>query len=181
MDTAVVDVWKSELRKLSNRKFTHHLTASQVRHARISECSVETRMMAKHQHDAFDPAFEPGMPHLICTRGEDRLVQHDMGQGHNPVPFSSSSSCSEANGKGTPQIYKGHRKKETVDSKKGGELVGAKKEHVLEVDCIEPHPHNTVLASSGFDGIKIWTPNAIDKGKLATTKIEQDKLVSVDN
>ncbi|KAK8628114.1 hypothetical protein V6N13_063826 [Hibiscus sabdariffa] len=29
MDTAVVDVWQSEVRKLSNRKFTHHLTASQ--------------------------------------------------------------------------------------------------------------------------------------------------------
>ncbi|KAK8628111.1 hypothetical protein V6N13_063823 [Hibiscus sabdariffa] len=106
---------------------------------------------------------------------------HDMGLGHNLVPFSPSSSCSEANGNGTPQVYKGHKKKETVDSKKGGELVDAKKEHVLEADCIEPHPHTTVMASSGADGIKIWTPNAIDKGKLATTKIEQDQLLSFVN
>ncbi|KAK8628119.1 hypothetical protein V6N13_063831 [Hibiscus sabdariffa] len=51
------------------------------------------------------------------------------------------------------------------------------KEHILEVDCIESHPHTTVLASSGADGIKIWTPNAIDKAKLSTTKIEQDQHV----
>ncbi|KAK8577082.1 hypothetical protein V6N13_122077 [Hibiscus sabdariffa] len=47
-----------------------------VRHARISECGVETRLLAQHQPDAFDPAFEPGRPHLIYTCGEDRLVQH---------------------------------------------------------------------------------------------------------
>ncbi|KAK8628118.1 hypothetical protein V6N13_063830 [Hibiscus sabdariffa] len=29
MDTAMVDVWQREVSKLSNRKFTHHLTASQ--------------------------------------------------------------------------------------------------------------------------------------------------------
>ncbi|KAK8628132.1 hypothetical protein V6N13_063844 [Hibiscus sabdariffa] len=92
---------------------------------------------------------------------------HDMGLGHNPVPFSPSSSCCEANG----NVY--------IWKKKGGELVGAKKEHVLEVDCIEPHPHTTVLASSGADGIKIWTPNAIDKGKLATTKIEHEQLLEL--
>ncbi|KAK8628143.1 hypothetical protein V6N13_063855 [Hibiscus sabdariffa] len=102
-----------------------------------------------------------------------------MGLGHNPVPFSPSSSCCEANGNGNPQVYKGHEKKEMVDRKKGGELVGAKKEQVLKVDCIEPHPHTTVLASSGADGIKIWTPNAIDKGKLATTKIEHEQLLEL--
>ncbi|KAK8549372.1 hypothetical protein V6N13_027128 [Hibiscus sabdariffa] len=82
-------------------------------------------------------------------------------------------------GKATPQVYKGHRKKETVNSvsffgpkseyvvngsgngrvyiwkKKGKEFVRAKKEHALGVDSIESHPHTTVLASSGADGIKI--------------------------
>ncbi|KAK8553064.1 hypothetical protein V6N13_055841 [Hibiscus sabdariffa] len=31
----------------------------QVRHARISECGVETRLLAKHQRNASDLAFEP--------------------------------------------------------------------------------------------------------------------------
>ncbi|KAK8577047.1 hypothetical protein V6N13_122042 [Hibiscus sabdariffa] len=105
------------------------------------------------------------------------LFTQDMGLGHNPVPSSPSSSSSEANGKATPQVYKGHGKKEMVNNvsffgpksefvvsgsgngrvyiwkKKGGQLVRAKKEHVLGVDCLEPHPHTTVLASSGADGI----------------------------
>ncbi|KAK8577077.1 hypothetical protein V6N13_122072 [Hibiscus sabdariffa] len=38
----------------------------QDRHAQISECSVKTRLLAKHQ----------GSPHLIYTCGEDGLVQH---------------------------------------------------------------------------------------------------------
>ncbi|KAK8549389.1 hypothetical protein V6N13_027143 [Hibiscus sabdariffa] len=112
---------------------------------------------------------------------------------------SNSDSSSEANGKATPQVYEGHGKKETVDSvsffgpksefvvsgsgngrvyiwkKKGGELVRVKKEHVLGVNCIKPHPHTTVLASSGADGIKIWTLNAIDKAMLPATKFEQDQ------
>ncbi|KAK8577091.1 hypothetical protein V6N13_122086 [Hibiscus sabdariffa] len=118
-----------------------------------------------------------------------------MGSGNNPVPSSPSPSSSEANGKAIPQVYKGHGKKERVDSlifglkseyvvsgssngrvyiwkKKARELVCAKKEHVLGVNCIESHPHTTILASSGADGIKIWTPKAIDKAKLPPTKIE---------
>ncbi|KAK8577072.1 hypothetical protein V6N13_122067 [Hibiscus sabdariffa] len=123
------------------------------------------------------------------------LFTRDMGLGHNLVPSSPSSSCSEANGKDIPQVYKGHGKKETdsvsffgpksefvvsesgngrvyIWKKKCGELVCAKKEHVLGVDCIESHPHTTVLASSGADGIKIWAPNAIDKAMLPATKLE---------
>ncbi|KAK8577040.1 hypothetical protein V6N13_122035 [Hibiscus sabdariffa] len=72
----------------------------EVRHAQISQCGVETRLLAKDQHIAYDLAFEPGSPHLIYI-------------------------------------------------------------------C--------VLASSGADGIKIWTPKAIDKAKLPTTKIELDQ------
>ncbi|KAK8577086.1 hypothetical protein V6N13_122081 [Hibiscus sabdariffa] len=45
-------------------------------HAQISECGVETRLLAKHQCNASDLAFEPGSPHLIYTCGEDGLVQH---------------------------------------------------------------------------------------------------------
>ncbi|KAL4289533.1 hypothetical protein GQ457_14G025040 [Hibiscus cannabinus] len=154
-------------------------------------------------------AIDPRNPNVFAvirvsflSRTRDNLIYlftQDMGPRNNPVASSPSSSCSEANGKATPQVYKGHGKKEGVDSlsffgpkseyvvsgsgngrvyiwkKKGGELVRAKKEHVLGVDCIEPHPHTTVLASSGADGIKIWTPNVIDKAMLLAIKIEQDQ------
>ncbi|KAK8577081.1 hypothetical protein V6N13_122076 [Hibiscus sabdariffa] len=124
-----------------------------------------------------------------------------MGLGNNPIPSSPSSACSEANGKSIPQVYKGHGKKRMsmglsffgpkseyvvsgsgngrvyIWKKKGGEHVCAMKEHILEVDCIESHPHTAVLVSSGADGIKIWTPNAIDKAKLPATKIEHDQHV----
>ncbi|KAK8577093.1 hypothetical protein V6N13_122088 [Hibiscus sabdariffa] len=44
------------------------------------------------------------------------LFTHDMGPRNNPVPSSPSSSSIEANGKAIPQVYKGHGKKERVDS-----------------------------------------------------------------
>ncbi|KAK8577094.1 hypothetical protein V6N13_122089 [Hibiscus sabdariffa] len=137
-------------------------------------------------------------PHVIvntnCTFGTKCLAFSDQ----------SELLVSEANGKAIPQVYKGHGKKERVDClsffgpksefvvsgsgngrvyfwKKGGELVRAKKEHVLGVNCIESHPHTTVLASSGADGIKIWTPNAIDKAMLPETKIEQDQHMRNDD
>ncbi|KAE8712075.1 Transducin/WD40 repeat-like superfamily protein isoform 2 [Hibiscus syriacus] len=281
----------------------------QVRHAQISECSVETRLVAKHQGKAYNLAVEPGNPHLVYTCGEDALVQHidlrtaeatelfkcqtikghrahmsiiplhaivvdprnpnlfavgglddytrlydvrkykcdgstdfgqptdyfypphvidkylsgetclafsdhsellvscrdksiclftrDMGLGHNPVPSSPSSACSEANGKAIPQVYKGHGNYQNVKGvsffgpkseyvvsgsgsrifiwkKKGGELVHVIKADVLGVQCVESHPHTTALASSGVEGIKIWTPKAIDKA-ARPTNIEQDQ------
>ncbi|KAF2322671.1 hypothetical protein GH714_028204 [Hevea brasiliensis] len=43
------------------------------------------------------------------------------------------------------------------------------------VNCIEPHPHATVLASSGIEtDIKIWTPKALERATLPTN-IEQLK------
>ncbi|KAK8628140.1 hypothetical protein V6N13_063852 [Hibiscus sabdariffa] len=144
MDTVMVDVWQREVSKLSNRKFTHHLTASQI-DLRI-EAAIE---LLRCQPIGGCSVRNPVIP-LIWDWGT--ILFHFL----HPL----------------------HVVKQ-MEKKKGGELVDAKKEHVLEADCIEPHPHTTVMASSGADGIKIWTPNAIDKGKLATTKIEQDPIESL--
>ncbi|KAK8577097.1 hypothetical protein V6N13_122092 [Hibiscus sabdariffa] len=95
------------------------------------------------------------------------LFTQDMGPRNNLVPSSPSSSKFVVSGSGNGRVY--------IWKKKGVELVRAKKEHVLGVDCIESHSHTTVLARSGANGIKIWTPNAIDKAKLPTTKNEQDQ------
>ncbi|XP_022725452.1 DDB1- and CUL4-associated factor 8-like isoform X4 [Durio zibethinus] len=108
-------------------------------------------------------------------------------------------SAMDADEKAIPQVYKGHRNQETVKGvsffgpkseyvvsgsdcgrifiwkKKGGELIRVMEADKHVVNCIECHPHTTVLASSGIEtDIKIWTPKAIDKATLPTN-IEQFK------
>lgn len=86
-----------------------------------------------------------------------------------------------------PQVYKGHRNARTVKGvnflgpnseyvvsgsdcgnifiwrKKGGELVALFKGDSQVVNCLEPHPHATILATSGIDTTaKIWAPIAED-------------------
>lgn len=132
------------------------------------------------------------------------LFTHDMGLGPNPFPESSKSVRKEkkgetsssllsafADGKATPQAYKGHKNHETVKGvgffgpkseyvvsgsdcgrifiwkKKGGELIRVMEADNDIVNCIESHPHTPVLASSGIeDDIKIWTPTATEKAVL---------------
>eukprot|EP00245_Coleochaete_scutata_P006095 TRINITY_DN20231_c0_g1_i1.p1 TRINITY_DN20231_c0_g1~~TRINITY_DN20231_c0_g1_i1.p1 ORF type:complete len:558 (+),score=89.12 TRINITY_DN20231_c0_g1_i1:65-1675(+) len=89
----------------------------------------------------------------------------------------ASASLSE------PQVYEGHRNNKTVKGvsffgpnteyvvsgsdcghlfiwkKYGGELVGLHQADSRVVNCLEPHPMETVLATSGIEeDIKIWTP-----------------------
>ncbi|MBA0739159.1 hypothetical protein Gogos_012455 [Gossypium gossypioides] len=127
------------------------------------------------------------------------LFMRDIGLEQNPVPSSSSSACSEASEielaamDADPQVYKGHRNCQTVKGvnffgpkseyvvsgsdcgrifiwkKKGGELVRVMEADKHVVNCIESHPHTTVLASCGIErDIKIWTPKAIEKAVLPT-------------
>lgn len=95
--------------------------------------------------------------------------------------------------KAAPQSYKGHRNCETVKgvnffgpkceyvvsgsdcgrifiwNKKGGELVRVMEADKDVVNCVESHPHATVLASSGIEhDIKMWIPKAIDRAILPT-------------
>ncbi|CAK8574212.1 unnamed protein product [Lathyrus sativus] len=103
----------------------------------------------------------------------------------------------DANDKVTPQVFKGHRNCETVKGvsffgpnceyvvsgsdcgriftwkKKGGQLIRVMEADKHVVNCIESHPHTTVLASSGIEhDIKIWTPKALEKATLPKS-IEQ--------
>ncbi|KAL9173686.1 hypothetical protein ABFS82_02G004600 [Erythranthe guttata] len=105
----------------------------------------------------------------------------------------SSISSDAANVKDVPQAYKGHRNCETVKGvnffgpkceyvvsgsdcgrifiwrKRGGDLVRVMEADRNVVNCIEPHPHTTMLASSGIEhDIKIWIPKAIDRATLPT-------------
>ncbi|KAK8628112.1 hypothetical protein V6N13_063824 [Hibiscus sabdariffa] len=100
----------------------------QVRHVRILECGVKTRLLAEHQvvgsdqyarrydirkykcHGSTD--FGRPIVYFYPLMGNSvYLFTQDMGLGNNPVPSSPSSAYSEENGKATPQVYKGHGKK----------------------------------------------------------------------
>lgn len=116
-------------------------------------------------------------------------------------PVSINSDTSEIGAEnvenGTPQVYEGHRNCETVKGvnffgpkseyvvsgsdcgrifiwrKKSGELIRVMEADEDVVNCIEPHPHMTMLASSGIESdVKIWTPKAIERATLPE-KIEK--------
>jgi len=84
-----------------------------------------------------------------------------------------------------PQVYEGHRNAKTVKGvnffgpnteyvvsgsdcgrifiwkKMGGKLIALMQGDSQVVNCLEPHPHATILATSGIDSaIKVWAPTA---------------------
>lgn len=98
--------------------------------------------------------------------------------------LAASSSATDPNPSPGPQDFKGHRNRDTVKGvsffgpnceyvisgsdcgrifiwrKKDGKLLRLLEGDKYVVNCIEPHPYATMLASSGIEkDIKIWTPN----------------------
>ncbi|GFP89087.1 ddb1- and cul4-associated factor 8 [Phtheirospermum japonicum] len=123
------------------------------------------------------------------------MFTKDIGLGPEPnlTPQVSDSSQAGDDVKAAPQDYKGHKNFDTVKGvgffgpncdyvvsgsdcgrifiwkKKGGELVRVMEADKHIVNCIEAHPHATVLASSGIEhDIKIWTPKATERATLPT-------------
>ncbi|XP_058090863.1 uncharacterized protein LOC131237204 isoform X2 [Magnolia sinica] len=111
--------------------------------------------------------------------------------GTGPDPVSSSPSNMDADARQGPQVYKGHLNLETVKGvsffgpnceyvvsgsdcgrifiwrKRGGDLLRVMEADKHVVNCIEPHPHVPMLASSGIENdIKIWTPKATERASL---------------
>ncbi|KAE8663518.1 putative UDP-Glycosyltransferase superfamily protein [Hibiscus syriacus] len=120
----------------------------------------------------------------------------EIGLNHSAVV----ASAMDANDKGVLQVYKGHMNRETVKGvsffgprseyvvsgsdcgrifiwkKKCGELVRVMEADKHVVNCIESHPHSTVLASSGIEtDIKVWSPKALHKAILPTNIEEVPK------
>ncbi|OVA08871.1 WD40 repeat [Macleaya cordata] len=118
------------------------------------------------------------------------------GMESNPTTAASPSTMDADDGAG-PLVYKGHRNCDTVKGvsffgprdeyvvsgsdcgrifiwrKKDGELMRAMEADKHIVNCIEPHPHVTMLASSGIEhDIKLWIPKAVNRASLPA-KIEQ--------
>ncbi|KAI6677540.1 hypothetical protein NL676_038336 [Syzygium grande] len=121
------------------------------------------------------------------------LFTQDMGLGPDAVTSEAVASNTDLKEKFEPQVYKGHRNTETVKGvnffgpkceyvasgsdcgrifiwrKQGGELIRVMEADEDVANCVEPHPHEVVLASSGLeDDVKLWTPKAIEKATLPT-------------
>ncbi|XP_077216989.1 transducin/WD40 repeat-like superfamily protein [Tasmannia lanceolata] len=111
------------------------------------------------------------------------LFQKNMGIGPNPL----SASSEDLQKLDQPQVYMGHRNSQTVKGvsffgpndeyvvsgsdcgrifiwkKKGGELLRLMIGDRHIVNCLEPHPHVPVLATSGIEkNVKLWAPIAKD-------------------
>ncbi|EOA16375.1 hypothetical protein CARUB_v10004525mg [Capsella rubella] len=107
------------------------------------------------------------------------------------VSKSESASSPKNEIEHTPLVYKGHKNCETVKGvnffgprseyvvsgsdcgrifiwrKKSGELIRVMEADRHVVNCIEPHPHIPVLASSGIESdIKVWTSKAAERATL---------------
>ncbi|XP_043708431.1 DDB1- and CUL4-associated factor 8-like isoform X4 [Telopea speciosissima] len=108
----------------------------------------------------------------------------------DPVSISSLST-QDSDERSMPQVYTGHMNCETVKGvgffgpnceyvvsgsdcgrifiwrKKGGQLLRAMEADKHIVNCIEPHPYATFLASSGIENdVKIWIPKASERASL---------------
>ncbi|XP_031123351.1 DDB1- and CUL4-associated factor 8 [Ipomoea triloba] len=115
------------------------------------------------------------------------LFQKNMGLGPNPlsVPHEEVEKLEE------PQVYSGHRNLQTIKGvnffgpndeyvmsgsdcgnifiwkKKGAQLVRLMRGDKHIVNQLEPHPHISVLATSGIEkNIKLWAPSSNDVSPL---------------
>ncbi|XP_077246731.1 uncharacterized protein LOC143886571 isoform X2 [Tasmannia lanceolata] len=129
------------------------------------------------------------------------LFTRDLGLGPDPCSTSESSFETSLDIPG-PQVYEGHMNCDTVKGvgffgpnseyvvsgsdcgrifiwrKKDSELLRAMEADKDVVNCTEPHPHATILASSGIDhDVKIWTPKATEPATLPVN-LEENKLNS---
>ncbi|XP_057863471.1 uncharacterized protein LOC131071585 isoform X2 [Cryptomeria japonica] len=119
---------------------------------------------------------------LLVSYNDELIYLFQKVMGLGPCPNSSSETSEETE---APQVYEGHRNFRTVKGvsflgsnteyvmsgsdcghifiwkKKGGQLVHLMRGDKDVVNCLEPHPYMTVLATSGIEKtIKIWAPTA---------------------
>ncbi|KAL4569666.1 hypothetical protein LXL04_025308 [Taraxacum kok-saghyz] len=130
---------------------------------------------------------------LLVSYGEESIYLFSLSMGWGSNVNSVLDANVNNDSKPGPQVYKGHRNCLTV---KGVNFFGPKCEYIVSgsdcgrifiwrkndtklirvmeadkevVNCIQPHPHISMLASSGIESdIKIWTPTALEKAPPPT-------------
>jgi WD repeat-containing protein 42A len=128
---------------------------------------------------------------LLASYNDEHIYLFGKAMGLGPDPCRDGSSALDRDAsedeEEEPQVYMGHRNAQTVKGvsffgpnteyvvsgsdcgrifiwkKKGGQLVALRIGDEQVVNCLEPHPFATVLATSGIDSdIKIWMPTATE-------------------
>ncbi|XP_031475334.1 uncharacterized protein LOC116247340 isoform X1 [Nymphaea colorata] len=162
-----------------------------------TDCFCPTHLVGNDDVGITGLAFSDHSELLLSYNDElIYLFPKGTGLGSDPQSSSSKDVCEGSEG---PQVYKGHRNADTVKGvnffgpnceyvtsgsdcgrifiwrKKDSQLVRVMEGDKDVVNCVEPHPHATVLATSGIENnIKIWTPKASEPVPLPTT-IEEVK------
>ncbi|XP_068639898.1 uncharacterized protein [Aristolochia californica] len=140
---------------------------------------------------------------LLVSYSDELIYLFSRNMGLGPDPVKASQENVDKNTKPLPQVYSGHRNCATVKGanffgpsceyvtsgsdcgrifiwrKKDGKLLRAMEGDSQIVNCIEPHPNATVLASSGIDAdVKIWTPRATEPASLPVNMDElKNKMI----
>ncbi|MCO5611216.1 hypothetical protein L7F22_065467 [Adiantum nelumboides] len=122
---------------------------------------------------------------LLASYNDEHIYLFEKGMGSGSDAKSAVVTEGVNASREGPQVYKGHRNAQTVKGvnffgpnteyvvsgsdcgrifiwkKTGGQLVSLMMGDEQVVNCLEPHPYATVLATSGIDkDVKIWAPTA---------------------
>lgn len=134
---------------------------------------------------------------LLVSYNDELIYLFTKDIGFGPNFRGSRFSSVEGDIEAAPQSYKGHSNSGTVKgvnflgpkceyvvtgsdcgqifiwNKKGGKVVRVIEADGFDVNCLDTHPHATVLASSGVEnGIKMWTPKATGNS-IQSTNIDK--------
>ncbi|KAJ8452956.1 hypothetical protein Cgig2_014719 [Carnegiea gigantea] len=137
------------------------------------------------------PNPAPSTPVSTCSDADEPECNDSL---------ETSKSVMETDKKNDPLVFKGHQNCDTVKGvgffgpkceyvvsgsdcgrifiwrKRDGELIRVMEADKHVVNCIESHPHATVLASSGIENdIKIWTPKS-EKRVTLPANLNEDFL-----
>lgn len=126
---------------------------------------------------------------LLVSYNDELIYCFDKSMGLGPDPKAAAEAKKDEKSDETlkpgPQVYKGHRNAQTVKGvsffgpnteyvssgsdcghifiwkKRGGQLIQMIRGDNQVVNCLEPHPYATILATSGFEKhVKVWAPTA---------------------
>ncbi|ONK55925.1 uncharacterized protein A4U43_C10F2360 [Asparagus officinalis] len=157
-----------------------------------TDCFCPVHLIGDRQVGISGLAFSD-ISELLVSYNDELIYLFSKDQGLGPKPVDKYLNCTvegnveDSNAKHEPQVYRGHQNRDTL---KGVRFFGPKCEYVASgsdcgsifiwrkrdgrllrvieggkcvVNCVEPHPHETVLASSGVENdVKIWTPTAFE-------------------
>uniref|UniRef100_A0A8C2NGN8 DDB1 and CUL4 associated factor 8 n=1 Tax=Capra hircus TaxID=9925 RepID=A0A8C2NGN8_CAPHI len=160
----------------------------QVRVAELSatQCCKNTKRVAQHKGASHKLALEPDSPCTFLSAGEDAVVftidlrqdrpasklvvtkEKEKKVGLYTIYVNPANTHQFAVG-GRDQFVRIYDQRKIDENENNGVLKKFCPHHL--VNCLEPHPHLPVLATSGLDhDVKIWAPTAETSTELTGLK-----------